>query len=45
MKKSEAKLSGNFAAHAPAEVVQAERDKMAESQRRIEKLSGYVKSL
>ncbi|MBR6295527.1 MAG: valine--tRNA ligase [Treponema sp.] len=45
VKKSEAKLSGNFAAHAPAEVVQAERDKMAESQRRIEKLSGYVKSL
>ena len=45
VKRSEAKLSGNFAAHAPAEVVQAERDKMAESQRRIEKLTGYVKSL
>ena len=45
VKKSEAKLNGNFAAHAPAEVVQAEREKMAESKRRIEKLSGYVKSL
>ena len=45
VKKSEAKLNGNFAQHAPAEVVQAERDKMAESQRRIEKLSGYLKSL
>ncbi len=45
VKKSEAKLNGNFAQHAPAEVVQAERDKMAESKRRIEKLTGYVKSL
>jgi len=45
VKKSEAKLNGNFAQHAPAEVVQAERDKMTESKRRIEKLTGYVKSL
>ena len=45
IKKSEAKLSGKFAEHAPAEVVQAERDKLEESRRRVEKLSGYLKEL
>jgi len=44
-KKSEAKLGGKFAEHAPAEVVQAEKDKLEETRRRIEKLESYVKSL
>ena len=43
--KSEAKLGGKFAQHAPAEVVQAEKDKLEETKRRIEKLESYVKSL
>ena len=41
----EAKLGGKFAEHAPAEVVQAERDNLAEIKRRIEKLSGYIETL
>ena len=41
----EAKLGGKFAEQAPAEVVQAERDNLAEIQRRIEKLSGYIEAL
>ena len=41
----EAKLNGKFGQHAPAEVVQAERDKLAEIKRRIEKLEGYVSEL
>ena len=45
VKRSEAKLSGSFAQHAPAEVVQAERDKMEESKRKIEKLQSYIDSL
>ena len=45
VKRSEAKLNGNFAQHAPAEVVQAERDKMEESKRKIEKLESYIASL
>ncbi len=45
VKKSEAKLSGNFAQHAPKEVVEAERAKMEESKRKIEKLQSYVDSL
>ena len=45
VKRSEAKLSGSFAQHAPADVVQAERDKMEESKRKIEKLQSYVNSL
>ena len=44
-KKSEAKLGGKFAEHAPAEVVQAEKDKLEETKRRIEKLESYLKSL
>ena len=43
--KSEAKLGGKFAEHAPAEVVQAEKEKLEETKRRIEKLESYVKSL
>ena len=45
VKRSESKLNGSFAQHAPAEVVQAERDALAESKRRIEKLRSYVNSL
>ena len=45
IQRSEAKLSGKFAEHAPAEVVQAEKDKLEESRRRVEKLSGYVREL
>ncbi|MDE5898640.1 MAG: valine--tRNA ligase, partial [Treponemataceae bacterium] len=45
VKRSEAKLSGTFAAHAPADVVAAEREKLEESRRRIEKLSSYIESL
>ena len=45
VKKTEAKLGGKFAEHAPAEVVQAEKDKLADCKRRIEKLNAYVKSL
>ena len=44
--KTEAKLANaNFVSHAPAEVIAAEREKLAESSRRIEKLSGYVRDL
>ena len=45
IQRSEAKLSGKFAEHAPAELVQAEKDKLEESRRRVEKLAGYVKEL
>ena len=45
VKRSEAKLNGSFAQHAPAEVVQQERDKMEESKRKIEKLESYIASL
>jgi len=41
----EAKLGSKFAEHAPAEVVQAERDNLAEIKRRIEKVSGYLEAL
>ena len=44
-KKSETKLSGKFAEHAPAELVQAEKEHLESSRRRIEKLQSYVKSL
>ena len=42
---SEYKLNGNFAKHAPAEVVAAEREKLEEGLRRIEKLNSYINSL
>ncbi|MGN0725051.1 MAG: valine--tRNA ligase [Treponema sp.] len=44
-KISESKLNGNFAKHAPAEVVAAERAKLEEGLRRIEKLNSYIKNL
>ncbi len=43
--KIEFKLNGKFAQHAPAEVVQAERDKLEEFKRRIEKLNSYIDEL
>ncbi len=44
--KLEAKLANaNFTAHAPAEVVAEEREKLAEIERRIAKLGSYVKDL
>ena len=42
---SERKLSGNFAQHAPAELVEEEKKKLAECQNRIEKLKSYLQSL
>ena len=44
-KRSEAKLSGKFVQNAPSEVVQAEREKLEESKRRIEKLTSYIQNL
>lgn len=45
VRRSEAKLNGNFALHAKPEIVQQERDRMNESIRAIEKLRSYLKSL
>ena len=45
IKKCEAKLSGKFVEHAPADVVQAEKDKLESSKRRVEKLNSYVQAL
>ncbi|MBR4374783.1 MAG: valine--tRNA ligase [Treponema sp.] len=45
IQRSEAKLGGKFAENAPSEVVQAERDSLAESKRRVEKLESYIKEL
>ena len=42
---SENKLNGNFAQHAPAELIQAERDRLAESQKKIAVLESYIKEL
>ena len=42
---SQNKLNGNFAQHAPAELVQEEKDRLAESQRKIATLQGYLKEL
>ena len=43
--KVTAKLAGKFAQNAPAEVVAAEREKLAAARRRIEKLASYIESL
>ncbi len=43
--KIEAKLSGKFAQFAPADVVQAERNNLAEIKRRLEKVSSYIEAL
>lgn len=45
VKRSEAKLGGNFAKHAPQAVVEEEKRRMEESLRKIEKLKSYVNSL
>ncbi|MCQ2595664.1 MAG: valine--tRNA ligase [Treponemataceae bacterium] len=45
VQKVEAKLKGKFAENAPAEVVAAEREKLANTKRRIEKLTSYLQSL
>ena len=42
---SQNKLNGNFAQHAPANLVQEERDRLAESERKIKTLEGYIKEL
>jgi valyl-tRNA synthetase len=43
--KSESKLSGKFAEHAPAELVAEENAKLEEHKRRITKLESYIESL
>ena len=43
--KVSAKLSGKFAQNAPAQVVAAEREKLENTLRRIEKLTSYIESL
>ena len=43
--RSEAKLSGKFAEHAAKELVEAEKAKLEENRRRIEKLASYMHSL
>lgn len=43
--KIEAKLGGKFAEHAPAELVAAEREKLENAKRRIEKLTSYLETL
>ncbi len=43
--KVSAKLSGKFAQNAPAQVVEAEREKLENTRRRIEKLRSYIESL
>ncbi len=45
VQKVEAKLKGKFVDHAPADVVAAEREKLANTKRRIEKLTSYLQSL
>ena len=42
---SENKLNGNFAKHAPAELVEEEKEKLAEAQRKAATLEGYLKDL
>lgn len=42
---SENKLNGNFAKHAPENLVQEERERLAESQRKIKTLEGYLAEL
>ena len=43
--KVSAKLAGKFAQNAPADVVAAEREKLENTKRRIEKLASYIESL
>ncbi len=44
-RRSENKLNGNFAQHAPAELVEKEKEILAEAKRTIEKLEGYLACL
>ena len=44
-KMSENKLNGNFAKHAPANLVEEEKQRLAESQRKITTLQSYIASL
>ena len=45
IQKVESKLSGKFAENAPAEVVEAEKEKLKAAQRRVEKLNSYIENL
>lgn len=45
IEKTKAKLAGKFAQNAPAEVVAQFREKQAEAERRVEKLSSYLQNL
>lgn len=45
VQKAQAKLSGKFAQNAPKDVVEAEKLKMENAQRRIEKISSYIEQL
>ncbi len=45
VRRSENKLNGKFAEHAPAELVQAERDALEVAKGKIEKLEGYLQNL
>ena len=42
---SQNKLNGNFAQHAPAELVEKEKQLLEETNRKIEKLQSYIQSL
>ncbi|MBO5115936.1 MAG: valine--tRNA ligase, partial [Treponema sp.] len=42
---SQNKLNGNFAQHAPAELVEKEKQILEEANRKIEKLQSYIDSL
>jgi len=44
-RRSENKLNGNFAQHAPAELVEKEKAILAEAKRKIEKLQSYLDEL
>ncbi len=43
--RSQNKLNGNFAQHAPAELVEKEKEILQESLNKIEKIEGYIASL
>ncbi|MCF0241711.1 MAG: hypothetical protein HUK25_03685, partial [Treponema sp.] len=43
--RSQSKLSGNFALHAPADQVEAEKAKLAEELNVVEKMSQYIDEL
>lgn len=45
VRKISSKLSGSFAQHAPADIVQAERVRLEQAESRIEKLQSYLKHI